>query len=273
MENSVVKKFLQNVDVDVKTASSIRVTVNKGDSTEFNQNIRVKSTNGTKTVTFVKCVSDNALVNGFGGTPGVVTDMGANNGYIYMQNKSGVTYPALVTLDIYPKYNLEDVTVNRISDVDKYMSNLKILFQDGVPFVDYEFDQIYTENINVLSDVTSLEKISLYGGETINGNVADLKKLVNLKYLHGHTAQIYGDLKDLLDGMYANGRTSGEFIFGSSCTKLVLTYNGTTTRIQGADIYQAQSCWGWRFVFSSNGWSVAETYENYADIPTIDSVS
>jgi hypothetical protein len=274
MGNSIVKTLKGAVSADVRMESAIRVAGSFGhNTTDYDQYIRAKAVSSVKAKTFAKCVSGNALINSISQTPAEITNFdGGNNGFLYVQDKAGSDYPRIVVVDMYPKYNFEVISVNRISDVDKYMTNLKTLLQEEAPSDSiYDVNTDQSEDIGVLADVTSLEKMSLYGDSKIIGDIAQLGKLTNLVYFHGHGTQVYGDLKDLLDAMYANGRTSGELIFGSASNLLVLTYNGTTMRM-GYDAYQESTYYGWRFVFSANGWSVAETYTDYSSIPTIDSV-
>lgn len=264
MNNCIIKKLKGNIKNDIPTLSSIRLSFVRESSTTFIDFI--KSVDSETANTFAKSVDGLIKINGQGQTPSNVTNMGTNNGYLYISSNTGVEYPCVVKLDLYPKWNFEEVRVNYLEDLDASMVNLK-----KVKMVNYTpsdvSEYVCGGNVEILKDIPSLESVILYSPlntELVTGDLGKLGTLVNLANFHTHAAGVYGDLKGTLDGMYANGRVSGELVFRSASTKVVLTHGGNTVRIGDSTVtHQATNVYGWRIAFDANGWSVAETYTTY----------
>lgn len=266
---TIINQLKDRVSADVHQPSSIiyRRNLNNTSSVPLD----VKSTDETKHSTFVKSADGKSELRTASTAPfAPITDMGDDNGgTIYFRSKGISSFPVIAELEIYPYYNLTGVTLNNLDDLSEYMIHLKDLTLNS-----YDNGSLIEPSCS--GDVANLAKIPtlenilfntayLLNPEAVYGDIGALGDLVNLATFNCGSAMVYGDLANTLDKMHENGRISGELQFRCRSTKVVLTYNGDTIRVgPSTATHQSGNVYGWRIVFDSTGWTVAETYTNPA---------
>lgn len=266
MDKVIINKLKDAVNVESKQLSSIifkRTLSSSGSSP-----IIVQSTSETTDKTFVKSHDGKCLVNSPNTSARAITDMGVNNGYVYVR-VSNVDYPYTVAVEFYPKYNFTTISVNHISDLSPDMIDLQIvnIISDGIVPTGNENLTHYSPDgdISILNSIPSIQEVVVkdepLNKEALTGDIGKLGAMTNLTKLHTRGCLIYGDLAETLDAMVANGRTEGELQFKCWSTKVVLTYNDTVIRVgPSATTHQSGDVYGWRIGFSDSGWDVLETY-------------
>lgn len=100
-----------------------------------------------------------------------------------------------------------------------------------------------TGDVESLEDLTTLKVVNINSSYNIEGNVSSLVKLVNLTSFAAYRSKLTGTVESFLDGLYANGKVSGDLVFNFGLTSV--TYNGSTLSGQKTA------------TFSAGGWSVA----------------
>lgn len=262
---TIINAIKESVSSDVHQPSSIIARVFFANSSSFPFN--VQSTDATKHQTFIKTADGKTELRSTSSSAfSAISDMGNDNdGYIYVRPNGVVTPPFVAELEVYPSYNLKDISLNNLSELNEYMTHLEILRLDSYDNGSLIYPSC-SGDISALSKVPSLVTVLfntpyLLNPEAVTGDVGGLGNLVNLSSFNCGNALVYGDLSQTLDAMHENGRTSGELQFRCRSSKVVLTYNGTTIRVGPATAtQQSDDVYGWRITFDSNGWTIAETY-------------